>query len=1750
MKLKKLFISSAAVFSALALMLPTAQTAYAIGETRMMFAPSESADISADTFLSSYKYTELGNGDIEITEYNGFASELTVPSSIDGHKVVAVRGLNLPYGVLSVTIPGSVKKVYGISGSTLIKVTLNEGVEEIGEYAFGYYTGGLSPRAVNQALIEVNLPSDLKKIGESAFEGCWNLERVNIPENCEIGEKAFYRCGSLPCPDEAIVSAAGAHAFEYTKDFDSYGGRSHEENGCTIVGTRLISSYSKEAVLEIPEGVEYIDFDFYDSHNDNTAGHHFKEVVLPTTIKKVSGFDNCSELEKVTFKGTPEVISSFNNCPKLSEIKFPEGTKEIDGFSECPLLTHVDIPSSVERLSGFHENENLESVTFHDGSLKVIGEYAFSECGKLDNVALPSPLEELDSWAFSNCSSLEHLTFPDTLYRVNTDLENDPWYYKQPLGEQLYIGSCFIGFPHDYSGNYPESYTLKSGTKGINVTYGIRGLKALPDSLKFVGNITGYSGKDLIIPEGVEYLTDNFSFYGDQVYDTVVIPASVKTVSLDSFNFSCKKLIFRGCPELTGSGDPKSVPGIKSVETPEGFDAFSAVTLPDDGTYFFSNESGNSLWLSDVKTKNITADMLDGVKSLSIYGGDAETIVLPSSVREVELSSLSSLKTVEFTSSVQKVSVSECPKLTALDLPRGVRELRIRDCNFLKTLNAPDTIIRASYYGEKASWYRSLPDGPLYIGKCLVGYKGEMPDNCKLTVPEGVISVCDFPSNEKLTELVLPSTCLYVDGFEYSKALKKLDLGGVVYVDDYAFKYAPITELKIGDDCRYIGGNAFLCTTLDTIVLPDSMEYVAFGNFDVKKAYVSNNMHTAANYCDLDGVVYTINSNDSGNSTGLFNTNDDDAPVIIGYSGTAFEQYAKNMSGWGYTFMDAEKGDGSETGGYTFDETTGTLEITTDEGMTEWSNMYRSRSSSGYSKGTVIKPTFPEKLEKVKKVVIGEKVTTIAPFAFSLCTNLESVTIPSNVTLVSEGAFSGCTSLKNVAIERNYSEEDQSGRLSFSPDTGSAAEYRYLTSPFDGCDSLESITIPEGADVPCVWNCPAFKEINIKYDCGAPESDGGYTKLDERQFMNVGDGFAINVPKDYEDNWKSRFPYYEDIINPGSNKVYLLSVNGKRFTSNALSIPCGDGTAQFDPNTNTLTLTNATITRSSVDFFYNYSKTENGVWPSPDAGIKSALGQLNIVLVGENKFLCPTEESGDFESEYPGYIIQGIGTTGGLTVTGSGSLTFESMDFTGIDCGGKLKIDGAQLKFIYRSENFEGGSSAYGFLDGSDIEISGCDLFGAYIYGSNDVTLTNTKLDTNGQSIIFGRTFTAKNCDITVRNEYAANGGAFLIDTEEDVKDNPKFGMTFEDTVVHVSVPGMVTNLYTDQIKLVGRYGVVSGDWDGRNIEIGLVTYSTDEQTGIQTINVGDYSFSAREVTLENDYDGLYNGMYNYASGYLKLFSGNRPEYRILKAYKLTLKNEKGEEIGGENFTFRIPVPESLAPENELKVFRYGAEGDPESDENTDNSLSETYFVIRDGYINITVNNYDKCIFAVVAPESYYIPKPPISGTVTGSNTGSVIKVSLFDIKENWEISNTYTTSDPFEFKFENLPNGTFLLRAEEDEHTTYERLVTVTEGSPIVLNITLRPLGEESTCEVISSNDQVKAGEVYGDVDGDGAITANDALAILRSSVGMADMTPEQITLSDVDSDGQITANDALAVLRASVGMEEDNLIGKKPAP
>ena len=59
----------------------------------------------------------------------------------------------------------------------------------------------------------------------------------------------------------------------------------------------------------------------------------------------------------------------------------------------------------------------------------------------------------------------------------------------------------------------------------------------------------------------------------------------------------------------------------------------------------------------------------------------------------------------------------------------------------------------------------------------------------------------------------------------------------------------------------------------------------------------------------------------------------------------------------------------------------------------------------------------------------------------------------------------------------------------------------------------------------------------------------------------------------------------------------------------------------------------------------------------------------------------------------------------------------------------------------------------------------------------------------------------------------------------------------------------------------------------------------------------------------------------------------------------------------------------------------------------------------------------------------------------------------------------------------------------------------------------------------------------VPGDIDNDGSVTANDALMVMRYSLGLISSLP-MTAAADVDGNGSVTANDALLIMRAALGL------------
>ena len=98
----------------------------------------------------------------------------------------------------------------------------------------------------------------------------------------------------------------------------------------------------------------------------------------------------------------------------------------------------------------------------------------------------------------------------------------------------------------------------------------------------------------------------------------------------------------------------------------------------------------------------------------------------------------------------------------------------------------------------------------------------------------------------------------------------------------------------------------------------------------------------------------------------------------------------------------------------------------------------------------------PWRYSGVKRIIIGNRVTTIGQTAFSGCSSLTSVTIPNSVTTIEGKAFEECTNLQKINI-------------------GNSVKTIGI-SAFKNCPSITQIS--SEAVVPPICDSDVFNDIN------------------------------------------------------------------------------------------------------------------------------------------------------------------------------------------------------------------------------------------------------------------------------------------------------------------------------------------------------------------------------------------------------------------------------------------------------------------------------------------------------------------------------------------------------------------------------------------------------------------------------------------------------------------------------------------------
>ena len=364
----------------------------------------------------------------------------------------------------SFTIPSTVKIIENgaFDGYKGTSVVLPDGLEEIRKWAFNYA----------ENLTEINIPAEVKVIGDSAFYNCANVTKVTIPANSKletiekgafqsiskitsiylpdgltsIASYAFYGCSSL---ETVILPAAITVIDELT--FAS----------CTSLHSVTIqqnveaikkSAFQKVAIktLDLPAKLQSIGDTAFTGVTALTEINFAKNSVLESIGSKA--FEKCSNVKALLLPESVKTFgaSAFVGMTALEEVNLPKSMTDIPAnmFTGAVKLSKVNIPASVETIganafmgtaitelylpstlatigaSAFEDCTSLESVVFDAangitvlGTNEVAADNIFKGATKLSTVVLPAYLQKIGGHVFEN-TAITEIKFPSTLTTI------------------------------------------------------------------------------------------------------------------------------------------------------------------------------------------------------------------------------------------------------------------------------------------------------------------------------------------------------------------------------------------------------------------------------------------------------------------------------------------------------------------------------------------------------------------------------------------------------------------------------------------------------------------------------------------------------------------------------------------------------------------------------------------------------------------------------------------------------------------------------------------------------------------------------------------------------------------------------------------------------------------------------------------------------------------------------------------------------------------------------------------------------------------------------------------------------------------------------------------------------------------------------------------------------------------------------------------------------------------------------------
>ena len=565
-----------------------------------------------------------------------------------------------------------------------------------------------------------------------------------------------------------------------------------------------------------------------------------------------------------------------------------------------------------------------------------IGESAFMGCENLTGIVIPKSITEIGEWAFEDCTKIESIV---------VDAENK-----------------------NYDSRNNCNALIETSTKTLLV--GCKNTK-IPDGVEIIEEYAFYLCEgltELYIPESVKNIKYG-AFIG--------CSAGLKSIAVDVDNEfydsrnDCNALIETSTNTLLLGCTNSTIPGgITSIKDAAFFGtSLTGIAIPNSvkkiGTEAFANSGLKSIEIPDSVT-DLGYWTFNGCTSLENVSLSNSILVYGAGIFE-DCISLENVTIPDGATVIGDDMFRGCTSLVAVTIPGSVTNIEdgaFRGCISLANIEIPNSVNSiGSRVFEGTAWYANQPDGVLYIGNFLLGYKGDMPENTHIDVKEGTENICSgaFEDCFSLVSIEIPNSVTIIGNYAFDNTAwyENMD-DGIIYINNVLYKYKGAmpenTSVKVKEGTVSISDYAFFYEeNLSSVEFPSTLDYIGFGAFE---------------YCtSLESVVLpdgvtAIDDQVFGNCSSLVS-------IEIPNSVTSIGRFA-------------------------FYDCTSLANATVPNGI----SIIREGMFSG--------------CESLVNVIIPDAVTIIKYGAFCGCSNLTDIVIGKNVTSIEDDVFAQCTALENV----------------------------------------------------------------------------------------------------------------------------------------------------------------------------------------------------------------------------------------------------------------------------------------------------------------------------------------------------------------------------------------------------------------------------------------------------------------------------------------------------------------------------------------------------------------------------------------------------------------------------------------------------------------------------------------------------------------------------------------------------------------